>query len=181
LRGWSRPGRARRHRPGVGVVHQRSAVLVDGPHDGRPADPQVTGHRGDRVGVLADPPAGSARARSVSTARGQTAAVRSVQVRTLPAGSRQRQSRLRHKSTTGRPPIGRSRTRTVRRPWGWPARRSPYSRSPWLWSGPRAATRRHHLRGENLEAVQAEQPGARRTTVLTHLGPPLAGRQTSAS
>jgi hypothetical protein len=38
-----------------------------------------------------------------------------------------------------------------------------------------------HLRGENLDGVQAEQPGDRGTTVLTHLGPPLAGRQTSAS
>jgi hypothetical protein len=59
----------------------------------------------------------SARARSVSTARGRTAAARSVQVRSPQAGSRQRQSRLRHNSSTGRPPSGRSRTLTVRRPW----------------------------------------------------------------
>jgi hypothetical protein len=59
----------------------------------------------------------SARARSVSTARGRIAATRTVQVRTSQAGSPQRQIRLRQHSTTGRPPIGRSRTRTVRRPW----------------------------------------------------------------
>jgi hypothetical protein len=61
----------------------------------------------------------SARARWVSTARGAIAAARSVQVRTRQAGSRQRQRRLRQHSTTGWPPIGRSRTPTVRRPWAW--------------------------------------------------------------
>jgi hypothetical protein len=40
-----------------GVIHQRGAVLVHRPHDGRPADPQVAGDRSHRVGVLADPPA----------------------------------------------------------------------------------------------------------------------------
>jgi hypothetical protein len=60
----------------------------------------------------------SARARWVSTARGAIPVIRSVQVRTWQARSRQRQRRLRHHSTTGRPPIGRSRTRTRRRPCG---------------------------------------------------------------
>jgi hypothetical protein len=60
-----------------------------------------------------------ARARWVSIARGAIPVTRSVQVRTPQAGSRQRQIRLRQHSTTGRPPIGRSRTRTVRRPWAW--------------------------------------------------------------
>ena len=41
-----------------GVLHQRGAVVSHRPHDGRPANPQVTGDRGDRMGVLADPPAG---------------------------------------------------------------------------------------------------------------------------
>jgi hypothetical protein len=45
-------------RQATSVVHQRSAVVSDRPHDGRPADPQVAGHRGHGVGVLADPPAG---------------------------------------------------------------------------------------------------------------------------
>ena len=31
----------------------------------------------------------------------------------------------------------------------------------------------YHLRGKDLKAVQAEQPGGRGTTVLTHLGPPV--------
>jgi hypothetical protein len=31
-------------------------VVSHRPHDGRPANPQITGHRGHRVGVLADPP-----------------------------------------------------------------------------------------------------------------------------
>jgi hypothetical protein len=70
----------------------------------------------------------SARARWVSTARGPIAAVRSVQVRTSQAGSRQRQMHLRHHSTTGRPAIGRSRTRTVRRPWS--SARSPQPMQP---------------------------------------------------
>ncbi len=50
------------------------------------------------------------RARSVSTARARTAAVASDQVRITHAGSSQRQTRLSHTSSTGRPPIGRSRT-----------------------------------------------------------------------
>jgi hypothetical protein len=33
-------------------------MLSHGPHDGRPADAEVPSNRGDRVGVLADPPAG---------------------------------------------------------------------------------------------------------------------------
>jgi hypothetical protein len=39
----------------------------------------------------------------------------------------------------------------------------------------------YDLRGEDLKAVQAEQPGRRRTTVLTHLGPPSCRRHASAS
>src|SRR4029453_12136285 len=37
------------------------------------------------------------------------------------------------------------------------------------------------LRGEDLKAVQAEQPGGRDTTVMTHLGPPSCRRHASAS
>jgi hypothetical protein len=39
------------------IFHQRLAVIGHRPRDGRPADPQVPGDRGHRVGVLADPPA----------------------------------------------------------------------------------------------------------------------------
>jgi hypothetical protein len=101
-----------------GVVHQRPAVVTYRPHHGRPADPEVAGDRCDCVGVLADLSAGLGAGRSVSTVRGPMAATRSVQVRTPQAGSRQRQIRLCQHSTTGRPPTGRSRTLTVRRPWG---------------------------------------------------------------
>jgi hypothetical protein len=38
----------------------------------------------------------------------------------------------------------------------------------------------HQLGRDDLEAVQAKQPGGGRTTVLTHLGPPSCRRQTSA-
>lgn len=51
----------------------------------------------------------SARARSVSTARARIAALVSDQVR-CGHGASQRQIRLNHTSTTGRPPLGRSRT-----------------------------------------------------------------------
>jgi len=70
----------------------------------------------------------SARARSVSTARARMAVTRSVQVRTPQAGSRQRQIRLRQHNATGRPPEGRSRTQTVRRPWS--SARTPHPTQP---------------------------------------------------
>ena len=37
-----------------------------------------------------------------------------------------------------------------------------------------------HLRGEDHQAVQAQQPGGRGTTVLTHLGPPPCRHHASA-
>jgi hypothetical protein len=101
---------------------------VDGAHDGRPADPQSRATAATAWASLPTRRQASARARSVSTARGQTAAARSVQVRTPQAGSRQRQMRLHHNSTTGRPPAGRSRTRTVRRPWS--SARTPQPMQP---------------------------------------------------
>jgi hypothetical protein len=39
------------------IFHQRGAVIGHRPHHRRPANPQIPGDRGDRVGVLADPPA----------------------------------------------------------------------------------------------------------------------------
>jgi hypothetical protein len=122
-------GRPSLHRSPGAVGHQvqqPAALQVHEPRD--PLGGRVTGRLEEvglvqaerdhtRVGVLADPPTGLGPARSVSTARGPIAATRSVQVRTLQAGSRQRQMRLRQTSTTGRPPIGRSRTHTRRRPW----------------------------------------------------------------
>jgi len=55
------------------------------------------------------------RARSVSTARGRIAADRSVQLACGQPGSRQIHTRWCHNSTTGRPAMGRSRTRCGRR------------------------------------------------------------------
>jgi hypothetical protein len=102
----------------------------------------------------------SARARWVNTALGRIAATRSVQVRTPQAGSAQRQIRLRQASTTGRPPIGKS---------GTPDRAAAVELGP----HPAAVAADHggrglhgdlpfaayHLGGDDLEAVQAEQPG----------------------
>ena len=59
----------------------------------------------------------SARARSVSDARGAMASDRSVQLPTSQSGSGQRQMRFHHTTTTRRPPEGRSRTGTFRRPF----------------------------------------------------------------
>lgn len=39
----------------------------------------------------------------------------------------------------------------------------------------------HHFRGVDLNAIQAEQPRRRGSTVLTHLGPPSCRHQASAS
>jgi hypothetical protein len=36
----------------IGILHQRPAVIGHRPHHGRPANPEVTRHRRDRVGVL---------------------------------------------------------------------------------------------------------------------------------
>ena len=58
----------------------------------------------------------SARARSVINARGAMASARSVQVATSQSGSGHRHSRFHHTTTPRRPPAGRSRTRTLRRP-----------------------------------------------------------------
>jgi hypothetical protein len=115
----------------------------------------------------------SAWARSVSTSRGRIAATCSVQVPTPQAGSGQRQSRLRQHSTTGHPPAGRSRT---------PDRAAAMGLGPHatVWAAdhfrrgldhqPPLTAR--HLRGEDIEAVQAKQSEGRGTTVLTYLEPP---------
>jgi hypothetical protein len=122
----------------------------------------------------------SAWARSVSTTRGRIAAVCSVQVRALQAGSRQRQIRLRQANTTDRPLMA------VADP----------DRAAAVELGPHPAADAadqggggldlelpftgRDLRGVDLPAVQAQQPGGRGTMVLTHLGPPCR-RHASAS
>jgi hypothetical protein len=54
-----------------------------------------------------------------------------------------------------------------------PARHSPRSRPVPPSSGRRAAIRRPRPPQPGPPALQAQQPGGRRTTVLTHLGPPI--------
>jgi hypothetical protein len=111
----------------------------------------------------------SALARSVSTARGRIAGVRSVQVRTLQAGSRQRHRRLRQASTTGGHRLaGRAPAIRGGRA-GWPVHRSPHSRSPWPWSGRPAATR--HPPAQPRRPLSRPGPAA---STQTHycVGPP---------
>ena len=70
----------------------------------------------------------SARARSVATARGAMASMSSQKVLISQCGSGQRQIRFRHTNTVGRSPMGRSRTRTTRRPC--PTARVPHASQP---------------------------------------------------
>ena len=100
----------------VGVVDQGRTVVPDRRHDGVPAHAERPGQRGDGGGVLAHPtarfrpgPAGERRPGGdgrVGLGPGLGVAVR--------RGARHR--RLAHTTTTGRPPAGRSRTTTRRRP-----------------------------------------------------------------
>ena len=82
-----------------------------------PANAEVTSDRGHRVGVLADPPTGLSAGSLGQHRPGTDRAAR--RPRCLPR-------RLAHDSTRsacarqhhpGQPPLGRSRTRTMRRPW----------------------------------------------------------------
>jgi hypothetical protein len=70
----------------------------------------------------------SARARSVSTARGAIHSDRSDHVFFSQSESGQRQIRLAHSNTTGRPATGKSRTATRRRPWATAT--APHSGQP---------------------------------------------------
>jgi hypothetical protein len=151
-------------------------------HDGRPADPQVTGHRGDRVGVLADPPA--------RLGAGPLGQHRPGADRRCPLGP-------------GADPAGGLRTAPDPlapgqhyRPAtdGQVAHPDPAAAME-LSPHPTTLTADHgcsgldlelplagyDLRGQDFKAVQAEQPGGRGTTVLTHLGPPSCRRHASAS
>jgi hypothetical protein len=114
----------------------------------------------------------SARARSVSTARGPIAAARSVQVRTPQAGSRQR-----HRAAADRQVAHPDRAAAVR---GGPHAAAPTADHRGRGLDGELPFATHEFGRDDLEAVQAEQRRPGPTTVLTHLGPPLAGRQTSA-
>jgi hypothetical protein len=142
------------------------------PHHGRPANPEVTRDRGHGVGVLADPPtglgAGSLGQHRPGTDRGRPlgpGADPACWLTTAPDPP------LAPGSTTGQPPLGRSRTRTVRRPWSSARAPRPLKSTAVavVWTAsrhwPPATTG-----GEDLEAVQAEQPGRRRTPVVGPAG-----------
>jgi hypothetical protein len=165
-----------------GVLHQLGPVFVHPPHDGRPADPEVTGDRGDGVGVLADPPAGLGPG-PFGQHRPRTDAGRLLGPGPDPTGRLPTAPEALAPPQHDRPAADRQ----VAHP----------DRAPAVRGGPHATacTADHRGRGldgelpfaahelgrDELEAVQVEQPGAGRTRVLTHLGPPSCRRQTSAS
>ena len=98
-----------------GVVDQRGAVLADRAHHRAPTDPELDRHGGHRLAELADPPAGHPRRprRERGPRRELDAGLRPR--RCGHSGCSQRHSRLIQISVTGRPALGRSRTRTSRR------------------------------------------------------------------
>jgi hypothetical protein len=142
------------------VVHQRAAVVAHRSHDGRPTDAEVAGDRRHRVGVLADPPArlgagplGQHRPRTdrghplgpgPHAAGGLTTAPDALapQEHHRPAADRQ----VTHPD---RPAAVQAGAHAAARAAGHRGRR--------LDGELPLATR--HLGGEDLKAVQAEQPG----------------------
>jgi hypothetical protein len=151
------------------------------PHHRRPPHAEVTGDRRDRVGVLADPPA---------------------RLGAGPLGQHRPGADGGHPLGPGPHPAGRLPTapqalappqhdrpaadRQVPHPHQAAAVGSgPHPTAPTADHGGRGLDDKlplttHHLRGEDLEAVQVQQQRPRRTTLLTHLGPPSCRHQTSA-
>jgi hypothetical protein len=165
-----------------GVVHQQGAVLVDGPHDGHPADPEVTGDRRHRVGVLADPPAGLGpgplgqhrprvnRPRLLGPGPHSTGR--------LPTAPQALAPQQHHRAPTDRQVPHPDRAAAVELGPHPAALTADHGSRGLDLELPLAAD---HLRGDDLKAVQAQQPGGCGTTVLTHLGPPCCRRHASAS
>ena len=114
----SRPPRSPSARPAVRVVDDRLAAGDDDPHDRRPADTERGRDPRHRAVSGADLLDAHARARSVRHARGSIAGCSSVQVFLGHNACGQHQTRLCQHTTTGLPPIGRSRTHTARRSFG---------------------------------------------------------------
>jgi hypothetical protein len=164
------------------VVHQRSAVVSNRPHDGRPANPQVAGHRGHRVGVLADPPAGLGPGpfgqHSPWTDRGHPLSPGADPASTLPTAPDPLTPGQHHRPATDRQVAHPDHTAAMGLGPHPTAHATDHGGRGLHLELPLAA---YHPRGEDFKAIQAEQCRPRRTTVLTHLGPPLAGRHTSAS
>ena len=106
----------RRRRPKASqVIDTRLAVIPHRGHRCVPARPKPRAARATDCSPGPTRRAISARARSVSTARGLISSDSSDQVPIAQAGSGQRHSRLAHTNTTGRSARGRSRTLTRRR------------------------------------------------------------------
>jgi hypothetical protein len=106
------------------VVDPGPAVVAHRRHGGVPAHAEALGASSHRLLAGAHPAGDLRSGRSVSTDRGAMASDSSDHVPISQAASAQRHSRLPHTSTTGRPPMGRSRTRTRRRPC--PTARPPH-------------------------------------------------------
>jgi hypothetical protein len=153
------------------VVHQRPAMIGHRPHHRRPADPQVACHCSDRMGVLADPPAG------------------------LGAGPfGQHRPRTDRGCPLGPSPHPASRLTTAPEALApqqhhWPATTGQVAHPDHpsaVWSGSHPAARTahhrrrrldsklplaiHQLGRDDLQAVQVQQQRPRRTTLLTHWG-----------
>jgi hypothetical protein len=154
------------------VIHQRTAVIAHRPHHRRPADSEVAGDRRHRVGVLADPPArfgpGPLGQHHPRADRGD------------PLGPGAHPAGGLTTAPDALAPPQHHRTATsgqVAHPGG------PAAMGLGPNATPDAADHRGRrldgelplaacdLRGEDLKAVKAEQPGRRRTTLMTHLRP----------
>jgi hypothetical protein len=143
-----------------GVLHQRSAVLVHRPHHGRPANAEITSDRGDRVGVLADPPAGLG-AGPLGQHRPRSNPSRPLGPGADPAG----------RLSTAPEPLapGQHHWTAADRQVTHPDRAAavelgPHPAADAADHGGRGLDNQlpfaaYHLGGEDLEAVQAEQPG----------------------
>jgi hypothetical protein len=153
------------------AVHQRGAVVSHRLHHGRPANPEVTRDRGHGVGVLADPPtvlsAGPPGPAPPWNGSGPPARSRCAPAGWLTTAP----DPLAQASTTGRPP-----TEQVAHPDRTAAvELGPYPRPlhptavAVVWTASRHSPPAT-AGGEDLEAVQAEQPGRRHTPVVGPAG-----------
>jgi hypothetical protein len=143
-----------------GILHQRPAVIGHRPHHGRPANPEVTRHRRDRVGVLADPPArlgaGPFRQHRPRTDRGDVLGPGPYPAGRLGAAPDPLAPRQHHRPAASGQVAYPYRTAAV----GFGLRATACAADQFcrgLDHQPPLAAR--HLRGEDLEAVQAKQPG----------------------
>jgi hypothetical protein len=164
-----------------GVLHQRPAVITHRPHHRRPPDPEVTCHCGDRMGVLADPPArlsagpfGQHRPR---TDRGYLLGPGPHPAGRLTTTPDPLAPAQHHRPATDRQVTHPHHTAAVGG-GPHPATRTADHRRRRLDGKLPLAT--HQLRRDDLQAVQVQQQRPRRTTLLTHLWPPSCRRQTSA-